>query len=128
MGSPARSPARRAPGPYRSAARGRLRRAISGALSRGVPIDRRAVSDPGRPRPQYTHDGDEARHDCLTGTLHTETESSEPGALCFEIGGVNDRTPRLVNNTGVTVFAGGTAVVTTAQLGTSQLNNSVRHK
>ena len=68
---------------------------------------------------QYAHGGDEARIDCLTGTIHTETETSEPGQLCFEITGVNDRTPQLVNNTGLAVFAGGTVTITTVQLGTS---------
>ncbi|XP_043210985.1 chondroitin sulfate proteoglycan 4-like [Amphibalanus amphitrite] len=82
----------------------------------GEPLDTVSIADLRAGRVQYAHAGDEIREDCLTGAMHTETESSEPGTLCFEIGGVNDRTPRLVNNTGVTVFAGGAAVVTTTQL------------
>ncbi|KAF0298611.1 Chondroitin sulfate proteoglycan 4 [Amphibalanus amphitrite] len=82
----------------------------------GEPLDTVSIADLRAGRVQYAHAGDETREDCLTGAMHTETESSESGTLCFEIGGVNDRTPRLVNNTGVTVFAGGATVVTTTQL------------
>ena len=46
-----------------------------------------------------------------------DTKTSAPGQLCFHVTGVNDHPPSLVNNTGVTVVQGGTALLNTQLLG-----------
>ena len=73
---------------------------------------------------QYLHDGSDTRVDSLVLVARTvglewpdKDKTSIPATLELKITPVNDAIPRLVNNTGLTVWAGSSVLLTNTQLG-----------
>ena len=73
---------------------------------------------------QYLHDGSDSQQDSLVLVARTvglewpdKDKTSIPARLEVEITPVNDAIPRLVNNTGLTVWAGSSVLLTNSQLG-----------
>lgn len=66
---------------------------------------------------QYSHDGTENLEDQLVLTGDAAQKKSFPVVLKIIILPVNDQKPRLVNNTGLTMWEGGVAVITNSMLG-----------
>ena len=73
---------------------------------------------------QYIHDGSDSQEDSLVLVARTvgldwpeKDKTSIPATLEFNIIPVNDAIPRLVNNTGLTVWAGSSVLLTNTQLG-----------
>ena len=73
---------------------------------------------------QYLHDGSDSQEDSLVLVARTvgldwpdKDKTSIPATLEVRITPVNDAIPRLVNNTGLTVWAGSSVLLTNSQLG-----------
>lgn len=66
---------------------------------------------------QYAHDGSEELVDEITVTAIAGQKRSIPVTIHINILPVNDQKPRLVNNTGLTMWEGGVAVITNCMLG-----------
>ena len=65
---------------------------------------------------QYFHNGADTLSDKFTLVARTSTKTSVPATVNIQIIPVNDEVPRIVNNTGVEVWAGSSAIITTADL------------
>lgn len=65
----------------------------------------------------YAHDGSENMLDELTVTAVAGEKRSIPVTVVINILPINDQKPRLINNTGLTMWEGGTAVITNSMLG-----------
>jgi hypothetical protein len=63
--------------------------------------------------------------DRFTLVARTNTKTSVPAAVNVKIMAVNDETPIIVNNTGIEVWAGGSATIRTDNLG--ERNHSCVH-
>lgn len=66
---------------------------------------------------QYFHNGADSPFDQMTLVASTGTKTSMPATLIIRVLPVNDEMPVLVNNTGLEVWAGATAPITTRHLG-----------
>ena len=69
---------------------------------------------------QYFHNGADTLSDKFTLVARTSTKTSVPATVNIQIIPVNDEVPRMVNNTGLEVWAGSSAIITTKDL--SKLN------
>ena len=65
---------------------------------------------------QYFHNGADTLSDKFTLVARTSTKTSVPATVNIQIIPVNDEVPRIVNNTGVEVWAGSSAIITTNDL------------
>ena len=65
---------------------------------------------------QYFHNGADTLSDKFTLVARTSTKTSVPATVNIQIIPVNDEVPRMVNNTGLEVWAGSSAVITTKSL------------
>ena len=65
---------------------------------------------------QYFHNGADTLSDKFTLVARTSTKTSVPATVNIQIIPVNDEVPRIVNNTGVEVWAGSSAIITTKNL------------
>ena len=65
---------------------------------------------------QYFHNGADTLNDKFTLVARTSTKTSVPATVNIQIIPVNDEVPRIVNNTGVEVWAGSSAIITTTDL------------
>lgn len=68
---------------------------------------------------QYTHDGSESVEDKMTIAAVAGQKRSLPATLRITVLPVNDQKPVLVNNTGLVMWEGGTAIITSDNLGKS---------
>lgn len=66
---------------------------------------------------QYSHDGSENLEDQLTLVGDAAQKKSFPIVLKIIVLPVNDQRPKVVNNTGLTMWEGGVAVITNSMLG-----------
>ena len=73
---------------------------------------------------QYIHDGSDSVEDKLVLVARTQgldwpdkDKTSVPATLKIVVDPVNDAIPRLVNNTGLTVWAGSSVTISTSELG-----------
>ncbi|XP_066152792.1 chondroitin sulfate proteoglycan 4 [Euwallacea fornicatus] len=67
---------------------------------------------------EYLHDGSEYLKDHATFIAHIGDKKSEPAVLRVTVLPVNDHIPKLVNNTGLEMWEGGTGVITNTMLAT----------
>ena len=65
---------------------------------------------------QYFHNGADTLSDKFTLVARTSTKTSVPATVNIQIIPVNDEVPRIVNNTGLEVWAGSSAIITTKDL------------
>lgn len=65
----------------------------------------------------YAHDGTESMDDEITLVAIAGQKRSIPVTIPVNVLPVNDQKPKLVNNTGVTMWEGGVAVITNCMLG-----------
>ena len=65
---------------------------------------------------QYFHNGADTLSDKFTLVARTSTKTSVPATVNIQIIPVNDEVPRMVNNTGLEVWAGSSAIITTKDL------------
>ena len=79
---------------------------------------------------QYLHDGTDTSLDSLVLVARTvgldwpdKDKTSIPASLEIEVTPVNDAIPRLVNNTGLTVWAGSSLVITNTELGAVDMDS-----
>lgn len=69
---------------------------------------------------EYLHDGTEHHTDFATFIAQIGTKTSEPIRVTVSALPVNDHVPKLVNNTGLDMWEGGTAFITNSMLGKLQ--------
>ncbi|XP_050314134.1 chondroitin sulfate proteoglycan 4 isoform X2 [Anthonomus grandis grandis] len=65
---------------------------------------------------EYVHDGSENIKDAATFIAQVGERKSEPIKVFVKVVPVNDHVPKLVNNTGLEMWEGGTAVITNSML------------
>ena len=66
---------------------------------------------------QYFHNGADTLNDKFTLVARTNTKTSVPATINIRVIPVNDEVPRVVNNTGIEVWAGASVVITNKNLG-----------
>lgn len=66
---------------------------------------------------EYLHDGTENLKDSATFIAQIGDKKSEPIRVSVVVLPVNDHVPKLVNNTGLEMWEGGTAIITNSMLG-----------
>lgn len=71
---------------------------------------------------RYSHDGSENLEDELTVVAVAGQKRSIPVTLIIKVLPINDQKPKVVNNTGLTMWEGGTAVITNEMLGNLMTN------
>uniref|UniRef100_A0ABD2VZ75 Laminin G domain-containing protein n=1 Tax=Trichogramma kaykai TaxID=54128 RepID=A0ABD2VZ75_9HYME len=65
----------------------------------------------------YKHNGDEAPYECLKMTVTAGEKHSEPFELWLDVTPINDELPQVVNKTRLTVWRGGSVVLSNGALG-----------
>lgn len=71
---------------------------------------------------QYLHDGSETTKDEFTVVGKVEEKESVPATVKIKIIGVNDQKPYLVNNNGLELWEGASAIINSNNLGTFLFN------
>lgn len=66
---------------------------------------------------QYGHDGSESLTDEVVVVAVAGAKRSFPIIIPITVEAVNDQIPRMLNNTGLTMWEGGTAIITNSMLG-----------
>jgi len=77
-----------------------------------------SISDLERNLIEYVHDGSDTAEDAFSLVGRTDSKTSVPAVVHVQIVPVNDETPRVINNTGVEVWAGAVgSVISDSMLG-----------